>query len=79
MPFTPIVSRPIGRASDSSHLMALPELETIMIFSPGCTRLTEMSSSPSRRLMAMIPLDRTLEYACIAVFFTMPSLVANSR
>ena len=58
MPRTPIVSRPIGRAWLSSHLMALPWLETIMTFSPGFTRRTEMSSSPSRRLIAMIPSRR---------------------
>ena len=79
MPLTPIVSRPIGRASDSSHLMALPAVETIITFSPVMTRRTEMSSSSSRRLIAMMPSRRERSYACIAVFFTMPCFVANMR
>ncbi len=39
MPFTPMVSRPIGRASASSHLIALPAEETMITFWPSLTRL----------------------------------------
>ncbi len=38
-----------------------------------------MSSSPSRRLMAMMPSRLERSYAWMAVFFTIPCFVANMR
>ena len=60
-------------------MMALPALDTMMTFSPGATRRTEMSSSPSFRLMAMSPSRRVRSYSSMDVFFTMPCDVANMR
>ena len=60
-------------------MMALPALDTMMTFSPGATRRTEMSSSPSFRLMAMRPSRRVRSYSSMDVFFTMPCSVANMQ
>ena len=55
MPRTPVVSRPIGRASDSAKRTVRPARETMMISALGSTARTASSSSSSRILMAMIP------------------------
>ncbi|CRH73041.1 Uncharacterised protein [Chlamydia trachomatis] len=55
IPFTPIVPRPKGRASDSSHLITLPALVAIITLSPGETRFTAISVSSSFKLMAIRP------------------------
>ena len=79
MPRTPMVSRPMARTSPSSHMMALPALDTMSTFSPGATRFTEMRRSLSFRLMAIRPSRRVRSYRSIDVFFTMPCSVANMR
>ena len=55
MPRTPLVSRPIERASDSAKRTVRPSLETISTSSPSSTRRTATSSSSSRMLIAMMP------------------------
>ncbi len=55
MPRTPLVSRPMLRASASEHRTARPAREIMRISSPGSTRRTATSSSSSRMLIAMIP------------------------
>ena len=55
MPRTPLVSRPIARASSSRKRTVRPSWETIRISSPGSTRRTATSSSSSRMLIAMMP------------------------
>ena len=55
MPRTPLVSRPIARASDSLKRTVRPAWETIRISSSSSTRRTATSSSSSRMLIAMMP------------------------
>ena len=79
MPFTPLVLRLVGRTSSSLNIMALPALVHKIMRFPSHTRRTFTSSSPSLRLMAISPSRRLLSYSAIAVFFTIPCLVANTK
>ena len=80
MPRTPLVSRPIARASSSLKRTVRPSCETIRISSPGSTRRTATSSSSSRMLIAMIPSALIgVLYFWNSVFFTVPWRVANIR
>jgi len=79
MPFTPVVSRPITRASCSWNRIDRPcRVARTMSFVPLVT-WTSISSSPGSILIALMPLVRGFEYCDSAVFLTVPSLVANSR
>ena len=55
MPFTPPVSRPIGRTWSSLKRAACPERDTMMMSSSPLVRRTATSSSSSRILIAMMP------------------------
>ena len=80
MPRTPVVSRPIERASDSAKRTVSPARETMITSSPGSTARTASSSSSSRMLIAMIPSALIgVLYACSSVFLTVPLRVANTR
>jgi hypothetical protein len=47
--------------------------------SPPLVGMTFTSSSPSRRLIAMMPLRSELSYSLNFVFFTWPCLVVKNR
>ena len=55
MPFTPLVLRPIGRASASLKRIAMPLAVARITSSPGLVIATSTSSSSSLSLMAMMP------------------------
>ena len=59
MPFTPIVSLPVGLASDSSNLTAWPSAEAMMIWSDPSVMPVSISSSPSSSFMALMPFALT--------------------
>ncbi len=79
IPMTPVAVRPIERTLSSENRIALP-LRVIrrMSLVPDVGR-TFTTSSPSRRLSAMIPSRRDESYSRNRVFFTMPFLVTISR
>ena len=79
MPRTPLVSRPIGRASDSRNRIAMPLAVASTSSSPGWVTTAPMSSSPSRSFTAISPLVRRRRYCSSGVFLTMPLRVASSR
>ena len=80
IPRTPVVSRPMERASDSAKRTVRPARETMMISSCGSTPRTASSSSSSRTLMAMIPSALIgVLYAGSSVFLTVPRRVAKTR
>ena len=58
IPFTPLVLRPIGRASDSLNLIAIPSAVAITNSSPPLATTALISISSSRSLIAMMPLLR---------------------
>ena len=59
IPRTPLVSRPVARTLASLKRMAMPEaVASTMSLLPLVMR-TEISRSPSRMFMAMIPVERT--------------------
>ncbi len=78
MPMTPVVSRPMGRASVSGKRMAMALRETRSTSSRPLVIVTPISSSSSRRLIAMST-ERGESYSTSAVRLTMPCRVANSR
>jgi len=79
MPFTPVVSRPMYRTSDSWNRTERPwRVARITSFVP-LVIWTSISSSPLSTLMALMPLVRGFEYSLSAVFFTVPSLVQKKR
>ena len=59
--------------------MPMPWRVPMKIWSSPPVMRTESSSSPSSMLIAMIPPERTFEYAESAVFLTRPFFVANTR
>jgi hypothetical protein len=78
-PFTPLVFRPMGRASASLKRMAMPLAVERTISSPVLVIAQSMSSSSSLSLMAMMPLLSGRLYALSSVFFTRPLRVAIMR
>src|SRR5574338_44426 len=79
MAVTPIVSRPIGRTSDSLKRAAWPfRVATMTSLSPS-ERPTHCSSSPPCRLMAIRPLARIFAYSASEVFLIIPRRVAMTR
>src|SRR5713226_1515167 len=78
MPITPCVSRPIARTSFSLNRIALPRAVAMMMSSEPVVGVTQLSSSPSWRLIAINPLRRTFAYSASAVFFIYPFLVTIS-
>ena len=79
MPFTPLLLRPIGRASDCLKRIAMPCAVASTNSSPGLATTTSTSASPSRSLMAMMPVFIGRLYAASGVFFTSPRAVAITR
>ena len=81
MPLTPLVARPIGRSAVSSaaNRSDIPFVETSRMSSDSSASIAETSSSPSRRLIAMMPPERFVSYSDSAVFFTRPPAVASTR
>ena len=79
MPRTPAAARPIGRTSSSEKRMAWPSFDSMRMSSPPLVGITFTSSSPSRRLMAMMPVRSEESYSLNFVFFTWPCLVAKNR
>jgi hypothetical protein len=79
MPITPLVARPIGRSASSSARKRIDcaDLDTSSRSSSALISEAAMSSSSSRRLMAISPLERPLSYSVSAVFFTRPLRVAE--
>src|SRR5438105_15021342 len=55
IPRTPVVSRPIGRTCFSLNRMALPSVVAMISSSDPALSFTQLSSSPSVRLMAIRP------------------------
>ena len=78
IPITPCVSRPMARTSVSLKRIALPSSVAMITSSDPVVGVTQSSSSPSWRLMAIKPLRRTLAYSAIAVFLMYPFLVTMS-
>ena len=79
MPRTPVAVRPIARTSLSGKRIDLPPLRRDDDL-PGrrWVRQAAISSSPSARLMAMIPPRRGFEYARRALVFLMTPLRVQS-
>src|SRR5467141_2674211 len=75
MPITPCVSRPMARTSFSLNRIALPRAVAMRMSSEPVVGVTQFSSSPSWRLIAIRPLRRTLAYSASAVFLIYPFLV----
>ena len=78
---TPDVARPIGRIDSSSawNLMACAPLLTSSRSSVGATSRAPMTSSSSRRLIAMMPPDLGESKSVSLDFFTSPLRVASTR
>ena len=79
MPRTPAAVRPIGRTSSSLKRMVMPLRLTMKMSSLPLVSMTRTSSSPSLRLMAMMPSRRDESYSSNAVFLTVPLRVAKNR
>ena len=79
IPRTPLVSRPIGRASDSGNRIAIPEAVAKTSSSPGFVITAPTSSSPSFNFTAIRPLVRRRRYCSRGVFFTVPLRAASRR
>ncbi len=78
MPFTPRAVRPMIRTCSSWNRMDCPDcVPRMMSCSPSVTR-TLMRESPSLKLVAMIPVERTLAKAMSSVRLTSPWRVANT-
>ena len=79
MPFTPLELRPMGRASDSLKRMAMPRAVESTSSSPGLVTTTSTSSSPSRSLMAMMPLFMRPAVGLQRGLLHQPAAVAMTR
>ena len=77
MPRTPPAARPMRRTSSELKRVPMPLRVIITTSSPGFTRRTSTSSSPSSMLMARMPLRLTFLKSPRSVFFTVPFFVAN--
>ena len=76
IPRTPEAPRPIGRVLASSNRMAFPDFNANITWLSPVVSLASNNSSPSRMVIALIPLVRGLEYCSKDVFLTCPFLVA---
>ena len=79
MPRTPMDPRPVGRISDSSKQTADPSRVAMRIFMPPSVSRTEMSSSPSSRVMARMPLLRRFRRDSPGRRLTVPLRVTITR
>ncbi len=81
MPITPEVARPIGRSWSSSawKRSACAPLLTSSRSSLGDTSAALITSSSSRRLIAISPPERAESYSDSRDFFTRPDRVASTR
>ena len=76
IPLTPVAVLPIGRTWSSLKRTTLPASENNIISLCPSVRSTPISSLPSFRFTAMIPLALGREYCVNSVFFTVPLVVA---
>ena len=81
IPMTPEVARPIGRSASSlaRNLIACACLLTSSRSWSADTSRAAMTSSSSRRLMAMMPPERDESKSVSRDFFTSPDDVASTR
>ena len=79
IPRTPAAARPIERTSSSRKRIAWPSFESMRMSSPPFVGMTFTSSSPSRRLIAMMPVRSEESYSLNFVFLTWPFFVVKKR
>ena len=79
MPRTPPLMRLALRSSRTAKRMACPSLEMSARSSPSRASRAPMSSSPSSRRMAILPLRRTSSNSLRGVFLACPRRVASTR
>ena len=79
IPLTPIEERPVALKSVSSKQMLIPSLVTIYILLSLSVSLTSISSSSSRRSIAMIPFLLILRNPVSGVFLIVPFFVTKKR
>ena len=69
----------MGLASFSLKHTAMPSLVAIRIFSFPVVGMTVISSSPSSRFSARMPLERMFFKAALLMRFTVPFFVTKTR